>query len=133
MKNYEISYSDDWRSFPMAYWVHIENDGKPWFASEEFTPPAPKKEVNGRYKVYSIEVDGFTFVFSSMEQLDHCIEILSRKLLPTTGALSEKRPGHMGPNTHWLSRLPAHVKPWTYRQKAIKHLTKVRDELNEQV
>ncbi|WP_299984848.1 hypothetical protein [uncultured Pontibacter sp.] len=129
MKHFSISYSDNWRSFPMAYWVHIEQDGVPWYAAQAFDPPAPQKNANGMYKIYHIEVDGFTFVFSSVEQLDHCIDILSMKLLPTTRALSEKRPGHMGPNSHWLSRLPAHVKPWSYRQKAVKYLSKIKDEL----
>ena len=28
----------------------------------------------------------------------------------------------MGPNSHWLSRLPANVKSWRYREKAVAHL-----------
>lgn len=132
MKNFSISYSDTWRPFPMAYWVHIEKGDTPWFAAEDFEPPAPKKDASGRYRIYCVEVDGFTFVFSSIEQLEHCIDILSRKLLPTTIALSERRPGSMGPNSHWLSRLPAHVKPWAYRQKAVKYLSKIRDEIKNE-
>lgn len=133
MKKYEVGYTETWQSAPMAYWVHIEQDHEYWFAAKEFDPPAPKKAANGMYKLYKIEVDGFTFIFTSLDQLKHCIEILSMKLLPTTRALSEKRPGTAGPNCHWLSRLPADVKPWTYRQKAVKYLLKVKEELEKQV
>ena len=129
MKKYEIGYSDSWQSYPMAYWVHIEKDNPLWYAAEEFDPPAPKRDAQGMYKIYKIEIDGFTFIFSSLEQLEYCIKVLSMKLLPTTIALSEKRPGSMGPNSHWLSRLPARVKPWSYRQKAVKYLKKVKEEL----
>jgi hypothetical protein len=28
----------------------------------------------------------------------------------------------MGPNSHWLSRLPAKAKPWRYRRRAAAYL-----------
>jgi len=132
MKKYEVGYSRYWHNYPIAYWVHIEKDNKPWRDSVEYSPPSPKKDYNGIYKIYKIEINGFTFVFFSIDQLEHCIEILSMKLLPATITLSEKRPGNMGPNSHWLSRLPAKVKPWSYREKAVKYLKKVREELEKQ-
>jgi hypothetical protein len=51
------------------------------------------------------------------------------ELLPTTSALNEKRPGREDPNAHWLNGLPAQVKSWRYRQKAVKYLIKIREEL----
>ncbi|GAL76230.1 hypothetical protein JCM19275_636 [Nonlabens ulvanivorans] len=50
---------------------------------------------------------------------------MARKLLPTTMELSSKRPGRKGPNSHWLSRLPAKTKPWKYREKLIKYCNQI--------
>ncbi|MGV3585525.1 MAG: hypothetical protein ACO1OF_00870 [Adhaeribacter sp.] len=113
----------------MAYWVHIEQDNQHWLDAEAYNPPAPKSDLRALYKIYKVEIDGFTFRFSSLEQLEHCIKILSMQSLPTASALSEIRPDNEGPNAHWLSILPAHVKSWRYRQKAVKYLSKVREEL----
>jgi hypothetical protein len=124
MKKYRIEYSETWKNVPMAFWVHKEIDGQPWYDAKEFSPPAPIKDINGNYKIYNVEIDGFTFIFSSKEQIEECINILSKKLLPSTIELSKSRTENLGPNSHWLSRLPENVKNWKYRQKAVKYLKK---------
>ena len=60
------------------------------------------------------------FEFASLHELRRCIDVLGRKLLPTTRALSEGT--GTGPNRHWLSRLPAAAKPWKYRERAVRFL-----------
>jgi len=53
---------------------------------------------------------------------DHFIEILSRKVIPTSRALSKKRGSTKGPNSHWLSRLPAKTKSYKYRSKPVEFM-----------
>nr|WP_042296787.1 hypothetical protein [Nonlabens ulvanivorans] len=73
----------------------------------------------------TIELDGFRFSFTSEAQFEEFKTIMARKLLPTTMELSSKRPGRKGPNSHWLSRLPAKTKPWKYREKLIKYCNQI--------
>ncbi|KAA5539986.1 hypothetical protein [Adhaeribacter rhizoryzae] len=129
MKDFAIEYSSSWQDNPMAYWVHIEQDNQHWHEAEHFIPPAPERDLRGLYKIYKVKIDGFTFKFSSLEQLEHCIEILSMGSLPITSELCKKRPGNEEANEHWLCTLPSQVKSRRYRQKAVKYLRKVRGEL----
>lgn len=123
MKKYWTEVHDTWRASPMAFWVHVETDDRPWYQAEHFDPPAPKP-VAGGYTIYFVEVDGFVFEFSSLAQMRCLIETLSQKVLPTTIRLSRERGGvgGKGPGGHWLSKLPGTVKPWRYRRKAVPYL-----------
>lgn len=132
MKKYWIEYSDTWKNVPMAYWVHKEIDSLNWYNAEEFLPLAPVKGINEKYEIYNVEIDGFTFIFSSKEQIEECINVFSKKLLPTTIELSKNRTNNHGPNSHWLSRLPEYVKNWKYRQKVVKYLKKLTINLFNQ-
>jgi hypothetical protein len=38
---YWLDFAADWKSAPMAYWVHVEADGRPWRDARAFAPPAP--------------------------------------------------------------------------------------------
>ncbi len=125
MKKSDVKYIPDWRQSPMAYWVHIETDSKPWYLSKEFNPPAPKKFGSLGYPQLTIEFNGYVFVFTSEAQLEHFIKIMGTKLLPSSLELSSKRSGDMGPNSHWLSRLPSKIKPWKYRQKLVEYCKKI--------
>ncbi|MFA8435445.1 MAG: hypothetical protein ACEPOZ_13075 [Marinifilaceae bacterium] len=125
MKNFWIEYDQDWMNYPLAFWVHQGENRKDWKASRFFDPPAPKREINKGYPIYCVEVGGYVFRFSSLEQMDHCINILSRKLLPTTIALSKQRGEGIDPSTHWLSQMPKEVKSWKFREKATRYLKEV--------
>lgn len=125
MKNKTFGYIEDWKTSHMAYWVHIEADYKPWYTSENFDPPAPVRHGSLGYRYLTIELDGFRFSFTSEAQFEEFKTIMGRKLLPTTMELSNKRPGSKGPNSHWLSRLPAKTKPWRYREKLIKFCNQI--------
>jgi hypothetical protein len=125
MKDYRIEYSDAWKHGPMTFWVHIPTDGKHWLKAREFTPPVPKPVPGNGYPYYFVEVDGFTFEFSSLAELDVCIDRLSQKVLPPTDRETEAR--GTGPSPHWLNRLPAGTHSWRYRQKAVKVLLEARD------
>jgi hypothetical protein len=39
--------------------------------------------------------------------------------MPTSLQLTKQRDAGYGPNGHWLSRLPAKLKPWKNRKKII--------------
>ncbi len=124
MKKHWIEYADRWRPGPMSYWVHVETDGRPWHAASQFAPPLPGPVAGKGYARFFVEFDGCTFEFASLDELRVCISTLGQKLLPTTIRLSQQRGGGMGPNSHWLSRLPAKAKPWRYRRRAVAYLTK---------
>jgi hypothetical protein len=107
----------------MTYWVHVPVDGS-FYSAEVFDPPLPPVIGGKGYPVFLIEVDGFTWRFSSLAELRACITTLAQKHLPTTIRLSEER-GGAGPNGHWLSRLPRKTKSWRYRERAVAYMQKV--------
>ena len=129
MKKFWVEYAERWQDEPLAYWVHRERGNRPWYEANDFAPPAPNPVPGKGYAIYSVEIDGMIFRFSSIAQLEHCIDILGRKLLPRTIDLSADRGTSKGPNSHWLSRLPKKAKPWRYREKATKYLREVLAEI----
>jgi len=112
-----IEYRPDWLAAPMAVWVHKR-------VGEGFEPPAPARQLQG-YPFYFVRSCGFVFYFSSKAQLDHAIEILGRKLLPTSLELSRRVGPNWGPNQHWLSRLPGDLKGWKKRRRIVRDLEKI--------
>jgi hypothetical protein len=104
-------------------WVHIEREGEAWREAIEFSPPHPLRHGAKGFPVLCVESSGFVFRFSSNEQLAQCIRTLSRKPSPTTRQLCAARPGDAGPNGHWLSRLPAHIKSPKARGKVVQQLS----------
>lgn len=120
---YWFEYTSDWRHAPMAYWVHVPLDAKDWRdESAKFQPPAPR-EISGKgYPVLCVEVKDEVLWFSSGAQLRAFIETLWQKPLPSTRRLSELRGTGHGPNSHWLSRLPAWMKSPAFRDKTLPRL-----------
>lgn len=114
-----IEYSSSWRDAPMAYWVHVEQDGKAWREAEVYEPPAPPLIPHKGYQVICIEVAGITLRFSSLAQIDEFVRVLSMKPLPTSKRLTAIRGVGYGPNTHWLSRLPTALKSTRARAKVV--------------
>lgn len=106
-----IEYVDNWYQAPMAPWVHRRVEGG-------YDPPAPAREPRG-YPLYCVRTCGFVFQFSSRAQLEHAIEVLGSKLMPTTLELSRRMGPGWGPNQHWLSRLPGDLKGWKTRRRVV--------------
>jgi hypothetical protein len=133
MKKHWIEYRKSWTQEPMTFWVHIEVDGRPWCEAKRFDPPAPKPIPGRGWAVFLVEFDGFVFRFASLAELDVCVATLSRKVLPTTRRLSAERGTTVGPNSHWLSRLPKGTKSWQYRQQAVRYLKEVREDFVREI
>ena len=106
----------------MAYWVHIEADGKPWHQAQVFDPPLPKPVPGRGYALYFVEMDGALLWFSSLDELRVCIATLAQKVLPSNLILSRKRGPNYGPSNHWLNRIPLRAMAWPYRRKVVKYL-----------
>jgi hypothetical protein len=120
-----FTFRPDWQTAPLAFWVHIPlNDAK-----TEFTPAAPVEVAHRGFAVLHVEVGEVELQFSSLPQLDHFIDVLDASRLPTTRQLSLQRGTSLGPNGHWLSRLPARLKAPRERKVLVSGLRKVRAEL----
>lgn len=118
---YHFTFEKDWRSAPLAFWVHV-----PGKEADDFVPAAPPAIPHKGYAVLHVEMDGVDLQFSSPAQLDHFIDVLSTRPLPTSRLLSSKRGLPVGPNGHWLSRLPAKMKSPRRREKLVRLLRDVR-------
>lgn len=122
MKRNWIQYQDTAPSTPMTYWVHDEELGDDGISG--FNPPKQEPIPGKGYPLFHVECDGFTFIFASPAEIRECIKVLNEKILPQT--IGKPVPGSSTPpgwaNSHWLSRLPAKVKSWKYRQKAVVYL-----------
>jgi hypothetical protein len=116
MKRHSVTYEPDPPTGPMSPWI-----------KDRVLPVL----VPGRgYPLFHVEIDGMDFVFATLQELDECIDVLGRKLLPASDQL---RQGSSGPNRHWLARLPAFVKPWKFREKAVAYLRAARAEFIDEV
>lgn len=121
MSQFYFEYTPDWYTEPMSYWVHISPLAGRIGVNDYLVPPPDRVKGKG-YPVLCVEVGDFTFRFSSPEQLQVCIDVLGSRLLPNIRRLVAIGGGRVGPNSHWLSRLPARVKATTFRQKAVSVL-----------
>ncbi len=116
--SYRFSFAKDWHTLPMAYWVHVPVADRPG----AFEPPAPAHVYHHGYPLLWVLFDGHELVFSAPAQLAHMIEVLARKPLPSSRQLSAQRGPNVGPNGHWLSRLPAALKAPKARAKLVADL-----------
>jgi hypothetical protein len=124
---FRFTYEKNWRTAPVAFWVHIPVPG----TTNEYDPPAPRAVANLGYAFLHVEFESHELQFSALAQLDHFIEVLSRKPLPTSRQLSSRRGSTVGPNGHWLSRLPAELKSPRKREKLVQALCAIRSEVAE--
>jgi len=122
MKRHWIEYRPTRTHGPMTYWVHREADGKFWYESQRHDPPLEPAVPGEGFPVFFVEYRDFTFMFASLAEIRVAIDTLGRKLLPTTIRLTEERGDGVGPNQHWLSRLPGAVTSWRYREPAVEYL-----------
>ena len=122
-----MEYRSERTHGPMTYWVHRAADGKPWYESQTHDPPLEHAVPGKGFPLFFVEHRGFIFVFASLAEMRTAIDTLGRKVLPTTTGLTDERGagvkfGRLGPNRHWLSRLPGEVTAWRYREPAVAYL-----------
>jgi hypothetical protein len=124
MKCHWIEFHPQWKHSPMTYWVYRCADESRWHEAKTYLPPAPPPVAAKGFPMFHVELDGVTFVFASLRELRVCIEVLSRKVLPTSAQLISEC-GLKGFSNHvWLARLPAGTHSLRYRQKAVPYLAK---------
>lgn len=123
--NFYLAFEPNWRTAPLAFWVHVPVAGTPGM----YVPNAPTPVQHKGYVFLYVEKGEFELRFSSLAQLDHFIEVMETKPLPTSRQLSHRRGAPLGPNSHWLSRLPAKLKTPRERGKLVAELKDIRLKL----
>jgi len=113
-----LEYRDKRQITPLTPWVHKGVDAMYWTATV-FDPPMPKATLGKGWPVWVVEHRGRELVFASPEEIEHAIDVLSRKILPSPRELGK---AYLSVNSHWLSRLHASFKPWKVRQELVKRL-----------
>lgn len=133
MSKWNFKYQKTRKFTPLSYWVHkgVNEQENGWTWCKDFTPSFPKRHPVKGYPYLTVTVHATVLEFASMKELDHFVDVLSRKNLPTTIFLSKQRGSSAGPNRHWLSRLPSKLKPWSKREKIISVLSKVRADMEK--
>lgn len=124
--HFHFTLEPDWRTAPLAFWVHVPVAG----SDTECVPTAPVKVLHKGFMILHVDAADVDLQFSSLAQLNHFIEVLKAKPLPTSRHLSKKRDLPVGPNSHWLSRLPAKLKAPKERAKLVSKLRAVREQLS---
>jgi hypothetical protein len=125
MKRCWIEYTAEWRRGPMTFWVHRAADGEPWHCAREFDPPSPAPVPGRGYPFFFVELDGFTFQFASLDELEFCVARIGQRHLPDT---DRETAGRSGPGAYWQNKLPKSTLSWRYRQKAVRYLARCRAE-----
>ena len=113
-----IEYRDNPIRTPITPWAHRAVDG-PYWSATVFDPPCPRPVHGKGYPVWFIDHRGRSLVFASPEEIAHVIDVLSRKILPSSRELGQP---YLAVKSHWLSRLHASFKPWKVRQELLKRL-----------
>lgn len=119
MKKWRIEYKKEYTPSPLSFWVHRHLDNDVWSQATAYDPGLPKAIPSKGFPVLIVDALGVELQFSSIEEVDHFLEVIGRKTMPTPSQLSKKRHAAAGPNRHWLSRLPAKLRPWRKREKII--------------
>lgn len=132
MKKHWIEFRESWVAEPMTFWVHKHIRG---YSGQEmvYEPPLQKLFPGKGFPAFFVEVDGFTFRFASLQELQTCINVLSERNFPSSLRTSGYTKFLHVANNHWLNRLPKETKTWRYRQKAVKYLGKALEEFQNEV
>lgn len=119
MKKWKIVFREKYIPGPMSFWVHKNPDSEIWDYSTEFSPELPKPVPLKGYPELEIYFSKIKLRFTSINEAEHFLEVITQKNMPTSSQLSRQRGEGYGPNSHWLSRLPSKIKPWAKRKKII--------------
>ncbi len=128
MKKYRIEYREKYHYSPVSYWVHKNMEDCHWMRSKTFEPPLPKSIPCKGYPYLVIDALGTELTFSSIDEAKHTYDVLSQRNMPSTQELCIKSGNDAGPNSHWLSRFPSHLKPWRKRER---YLGVLKSGINE--
>ena len=128
MAKYRIEYSETFEPSPLSRWVHQPLDSDIWSNATEYQPKFPSKVIGKGYLSYIIEHKGIEFIFRSKAEIDHCISIFEKKVLPTTHELAKKSWMNGYQHIHWLSKWPGAFKSFKDREAIIRLLKKVKNE-----
>ena len=119
MARWRIEFGENYCSSPVSFWVHRHLDHDVWADATSFEPPLPQAIVGKGFPRLIIDAFGTELEFASIEEVEHCRQVLSQKNMPTTRQLASLRRSSLGPNSHWLSRFPAGLKSWRKREKLL--------------
>ncbi len=119
MKKWRIDYTPEFKPGPLSFWVHKSSGGDSWLAVKEYAPSLPTVVPGKGFPRLSVNVMGIELEFASVPEVEHFLDVIRQKNMPTTLQLTQKRGVACGPNSHWLSRLPSKIKPWVKRAKII--------------
>jgi len=122
---FHFTFEPDWRTAPLAFWVHVPTVG----STTDYVPDAPTAVLHRGFPVLHVSVADVDLQFSALAQLDHFIDVMDAKPRPTSRQLSRKRAPTVGPNGHWLSRLPATLKSPREQARLVGTLRAVREQL----
>ena len=129
MKKISVCFTPEFQPTPVTYWVHFNQDGDSWRNATVYEPRLPDPVPGKGWARVAVEFNGVILEFASIYELEHVIAVLLKNPLPTTRSLSNRRGSIKGPNSHWLSRLPAKAKSWKFRQQLVVYLGKARETL----
>ncbi len=129
MKKWRIEYREKYTKTPLSFWVHKHLDHEVWIYAKKFEPSLPKAIPGKGFPVLVVNALGVELEFSSIDEAEHFLSVISRKNMPTSTQLSRQRTDKLGPNRHWLSRLPSKIKPWSKREKIIPIIERGISEL----
>lgn len=130
MAKYRVVYSEDFVRSPISPWIHKPLDSDVWGNATRYEPPLPREIPGKGYPHYVLAYKGVELTFSSLQEIDHVIEVFSKPNMPTTTALSRRSPWMRGyKHLHWLTRLPAKLK----NQKDRAEIVRLLELLKKQV
>ena len=121
-----IEYSPHYIMTPLSFWVHHHVDAEAWIYATEFEPKLPDPVPGKGFPMLTVRILEMDIFFASIEEIDHFLDIMGQKNMPTSMQLSEKRSPTAGPNQHWLSRFPPNLKSWSKRQRIVTAVKKGR-------
>lgn len=116
---FAIEYTEQYQPSPLSYWVHRQLDTEIWRDASRFEPPLPSAVPGLGYPRLVVRILGIELQFASTAEVEHFLEVLRQKNMPSSRRLSAQRGQGCGPNGHWLSRLPAKLKSWSKRERII--------------
>ena len=131
MSKIYVEYYKERVTSPLSFWVHKAVDSQAWLDAKKYDPPMPKPTVGKGYPKYQIEYRGHILFFISKEEITHCIDILSQKVLPTTRALANDAGYPDWQHIHWLSKWPGDIKSWKDRQRIVQLLEELLNQATE--
>ncbi len=126
MTKYWKEYLEEYRQSPLSSEVHRPVNSDIWLYATEYDPPLPKAEAGQGYTLYKIEVKGRELQFSSLQEIERCIQVLSKRNLPTTYQLSQQSWCKGWQHTHWLTKFPGALKSAKTRMRIVTLLNKVK-------